>query len=291
MPKSIQTSDGRKLAYAEWGDAGGAPVFSLHGTPGCRFNRPREDDKLRDAGVRLITYDRPGYGASDRGAGRTVVDCVGDVAAIADALEIDRFAVTGGSGGGPHALAVGAGLPERVTRVKCLVSIAPYGVDGLDWFAGMDPGNVTEFGWALQGEEVLTRELGREAAEVQERVARDPTAVLEGFDLGEADLATLTDWRVQDVIRESTAEMFANGIWGWVDDDLAFTVPWGFDLGAIDVPVEVRWGADDVLAPAAHGEWLAAHIPGAVGKVESGRGHLPDPDKLIEDLSRFAHSG
>ena len=291
MPQSIRMPDGRTVAYAEWGDAGGAPVISLHGTPGCRLNRPREEDKLREAGVHLITYDRAGYGASDRHAGRRVVDCVADVAAIADALEIERFAVMGGSGGGPHALAVGAGLPERVTRVKCLVSIAPYGVDGLDWFGGMDPGNVKEFGWAMEGEDVLTPELEREAAEMEERVARDPTLVLEGFDLSDADLATLADSRVQDVIRESTAEMFANGVYGWVDDDLAFAVPWGFDLATITVPVEVRYGAFDVLAPAAHGEWLAAHIPGAVGNVESDRGHLPDPDRVIEDLSRFAHSG
>lgn len=291
MPQSIRLPDGRKLAFAEWGDTGGAPLFSLHGTPGCRLNRPQEEDKLREAGVRLITYDRPGYGASDRLAGRRVVDCVGDVAAIADALGIERFPVAGGSGGGPHALAVGAGLPERVTRVRCSVSITPYGVEGLDWFEGMDPGNVKEFGWALQGEEVLTRELTREAAALQERVARDPTRMLEGFELSDADLATLADPRVQEVMRESTAEMFANGVYGWVDDDLAFAMPWGFDLEAITVPVEVRYGAFDVLAPAAHGEWLAAHIPGAVGKVDSDRGHLPDPDQLIDDLSRFAHWG
>jgi len=219
MPQSIRVPDGRNVAYAEWGDAGGAPVISLHGTPGCRLNRPREDEKLRAAGVRLITYDRPGYGASDRNAGRRVVDCVGDVAAIADALGIERFAVVGGSGGGPHALAVGAGLAERVTRVKCLVSIAPYRVEGLDWFGGMDPGNVTEFGWALQGEAVLAPELEREATEMQERVAVNPSLILEGFDLSDSDVATLADSRVRDVIRESTAEMFSNGVYGWVDDD------------------------------------------------------------------------
>jgi len=238
MPQSIRMPDGREVAYAEWGDPGGAPVFSLHGTPGCRLNRPEEEDKLREAGVRLVTYDRPGYGASDRQAGRRVADCVQDIAAIADVLEIERFPVVGASGGGPHALAAGAGLPARVTRVKCLVSPAPYGVDGLDWFDGMDPGNVKEFGWALEGEEVLTRELTREAAELQERVARDPTSILEGFDLSDADLATLADARVQKVMREVTAEMFANGVYGWVDDDLAFAMPWGFDLDAIKVPVE-----------------------------------------------------
>ena len=172
--------------------------------------------------------------------------------------------------------------------MKCLVSIAPYRVEGLDWFGGMDPGNVTEFGWALQGEAVLAAELEREATEMQERVAVNPSLILEGFDLSDSDVATLADSRVQDVIRESTAEMFSNGVYGWVDDDLAFTVAWGFDLAAITVPVEVRYGASDVLAPAAHGKWLVAHIPGAVGNVESDRGHLPDPDKVIDDLRRLA---
>jgi pimeloyl-ACP methyl ester carboxylesterase len=291
MPESIRTRDGRTLAYAEWGDPGGAPLFSLHGTPGCRLNRPQEEHKLRDAGIRLITYDRPGYGASDRRAGRTVADCEEDVEALADALGIERFPVVGGSGGGPHALAVGARLARRVTRVRCSVSPAPYGAEGLDWFGDMDPGNVKEFGWALEGEDVLVRELEREAAEVQERVARDPTLLLEGFDLAEPDRATLADPRVQEVVRESTAEMFANGIYGWVDDDLAFARPWGFDLDEITVPVEVRYGAADVLAPAAHGAWLAAHIPGAVANVETDRGHLPDPDTVIDDLSDFAHAG
>src|SRR5439155_10749166 len=124
---------------------------------------------------RVITYDRPGYGGSARHAGRRVVDCVGDVAAIADVLGIERFAITGGSGGGPHALAVAARLPEQVTRAACAVGVAPYEAQDINWFDGMDPLNVQEFGWALQGEEVLARELEREAAEVKQRVAADPS--------------------------------------------------------------------------------------------------------------------
>jgi len=291
MPDSIRTPSGRAVTYAEWGDAAGAPVFSLHGTPGCRLNRPLEEDKVRDARVRLITYDRAGYGASDRQPGRRVVDCVEDIAAIADAVGIDRFAVVGASGGGPHALAAAARLADRVTRVHCVVGIAPYPAEGLDWLGDMDPANVTEFGWALQGEERLTAELTREGAEMQARVAVDPATILDGFDLPPADLATLADPRVQTVIREATAEMFANGILGWVDDDLAFLKPWGFDVAEIAVPLEVRSGADDVLAPAAHSEWLVAHIPGAVRNVEAGKGHLADPDEGIENLRRLAHDG
>src|SRR5450631_4216461 len=125
--RSIVVSDGRVLCFAEWGDPAGFPVFSLHGTPGGRLNRHPDESKYAVAGARVITYDRPGYGSSGREQGRSVVDCVHDVAAIADALGIERFAVTGGSGGGPHSLAVAARLGSRVTRARSVVGVAPIG--------------------------------------------------------------------------------------------------------------------------------------------------------------------
>ena len=104
----VNTADGRTLAFEQYGDPDGTPVFLLHGTPGCRLSgRHPDESRVVDAGLRLV-YDRPGYGQSARHKGRRVVDCVADVTAIADELGIDRFFVKGGSGGGPHALAVGA---------------------------------------------------------------------------------------------------------------------------------------------------------------------------------------
>src|SRR5947199_9709873 len=145
-----QARDGRSLASAEWADPNGFPVFSLGGTPNSRFARHYDENVYVKVGARVITCDRPGYGGSDRRPGRRVVDCVEDVAAIADTLGLERFAVTGGSGGGPHALAVAARLPERVTRAACASSPAPYDA-GIDWLTGMDPLNVREVEWALQG--------------------------------------------------------------------------------------------------------------------------------------------
>src|SRR5919202_2350173 len=110
----VTVDGGRTVAAAQWGDPGGFPVLSLHGTPGSRFGRHPDEDAVRALGIRLVTYDRPGYGASIRHPGRRVVDCVGDVAAIADALGIERFAVTGGPGGGPHAVPVAARRPPPV---------------------------------------------------------------------------------------------------------------------------------------------------------------------------------
>jgi len=280
---TITVPDGRTLGYAEWGDPDGTAVFNLHGTPGCRLNRHPDDAKLRATGARIVTYDRPGYGASDRDRGRVVNDCVADVAALADALGFDRFAVVGGSGGGPHSLAVAAGLPERVTRAVCVVGIAPYDVLGEAWLDGMDPANVKEFGWALEGESRVAAELEQAAREMLERVADDPANLLAEFDLPEADRAILARSDMAAVIRESVTECVRNGIWGWADDDLAFTRPWGFDPSTISVPTAIWWGAEDVLVPPAHGEWLADNVPGAITRVSTG-GHMADPDTELEKL-------
>lgn len=283
--ESLVLPDGRALCFAQWGDPQGFPVLSLHGTPGGRLNRHPDESRYAEAGARVITYDRPGYGRSDRLPGRAVVDCVGDVAALADHLGIARFSVVGGSGGGPHCLAVAARLGARVVRARCVVGVAPYGVEDLDFFAGMDPMNVTEFGWALEGEDRLVRELTRELREMGERVAQDPATLLgDDWDLDEADRAVMARPEMASVLREATEDNVAAGPWGWVDDDLAFTRPWGFDLPEIAVPVEVRYGARDVLVPAAHGAWLGRMVPGAVVVVEEEQGHMGDPDKIVERM-------
>ena len=289
--RTTTAPDGRTLCFAEWGDPDGFPVFSLHGTPGGRLNRHPDESRYAEAGARVITYDRPGYGRSDRHPGRAVVDCVADVVAIADTLGIGRFSVTGGSGGGPHSLAVAARLPDRVVRARCDVGCAPYPAEGLDWFGGMDQLNVTEFGWALDGEATLVPNIERELAEMAARVADDPAKLLgEDWELAEADRAVLARSDMARVIRETTEDLARGGAWGWVDDDLAFTKPWGFDLAEISVPVEVRYGVKDVLVPAAHGEWLGAHVPGATVDAEDGHGHLGDPDRVVQ-LTRWLVAG
>jgi pimeloyl-ACP methyl ester carboxylesterase len=283
--RTFELPDGRTLAYAVWGDPDGFPVLSLHGTPGCRFNRWGKEEVYAELGVCWVTHDRAGYGQSDRNHGRSVVDEVADVAALADDLGFDRFGVTGGSGGGPHVLACAALLPERVIRAICTVGIAPFGPPGLgkdDWLAGMDPENVKEEEWALAGEEVLTPNLETEQKLVEERVSIDPSTVLEGFELSEADRAALANPEVMQVIRESSLEQAAHGVGGWVDDDLAFFKPWGFDVSAITLPVLIKYGLTDVLVPRQHGEWLAANVPGCIVHVDDAGGHLgTNPEEEI----------
>lgn len=169
MTQRATTSDGRTLAFCEWGDPSGTPVFSLHGTPGSRLSRHPDEEVYRRANARVITYDRPGYGESTRHPGRRVADVAQDVVTIADALSLGSFAVMGGSGGGPHALACAALLPDRVTRCACIVGVAPLGDEGLsrqEWLEGMVEGNIREFSWALEGEEALRRELPEARREI-----------------------------------------------------------------------------------------------------------------------------
>jgi pimeloyl-ACP methyl ester carboxylesterase len=277
--------DGRSLMFAEWGDPEGQPIFNIHGTPSCRLNRHPNRELVRSTGVRLITYDRAGYGGSDRNHGRVVADCVADVIAIADTLGLDRFAVSGTSGGGPHALAVAALLGDRVTRAACVVGVAPYEALRDDWFVGMDPENVKEFGWALEGEDRLQLELERKDRQRQQRALGDPSEMLAEFKLPPSDRAVLAREDLLQVRRETTLESSRKGVGGWVDDDLSFTKPWGFDPESIRIPTLVWYGTSDVMVPPNHGQWLARAIPGAAVRLNE-LGHMGDPDAdLVERLA------
>jgi pimeloyl-ACP methyl ester carboxylesterase len=281
--RAVVATDGRTLTIAECGDPDGFPVFSLHGTPGSRFAGQADSGAYATVGARVITYDRPGYGGSDRFRGRRVVDSVADVAAIADSLGIERFAVTGGSWGGAHSLAVAARLPERVTRAACVAGVAPFDMPGFDWFAGMDAVNIEEMGWALEGEDVLAREIERTAAGMLERVADDPSKVIsDEVELSETDRAVLASPELHEATRRVINEAFRHGVWGYVDDIFCLIQPWGFDVTEIRVPTRVLYGLTDVLVPRQHGEWLAHNVPNAEVVIDEQGGHLPDPNLVTE---------
>src|SRR4051794_37721533 len=166
--------DGREVAFAVWGDPAGFPVLRLHGTPGCRLVRWPDEEGYGRLGVCFVTHDRAGYGRSSRLRGRRVVDDVDDVRLIADELGFEQFGVSGGSGGGPHALASAARLPGRVVRATCFVGSAPYGPPGLDhdaWFDGMASENVRDFQFAFEGEEALNANHERLQAEYEAHAA------------------------------------------------------------------------------------------------------------------------
>jgi pimeloyl-ACP methyl ester carboxylesterase len=282
----VRAPDGRVLAVAEWGDPGGIPLIALHGTPGGRITYWVDPTIYARHGLRRLTIDRPGYGASTRLPGRSVADLVPDVLTITSALGIDEFAVTGGSGGGPHALALAGMLPDRVLRCLAEVSIAPFDAEGLDWLAGMTGGNVEEFTAAVAGEEAHRAVAERERATTLQRLAEDrPDFLGDGYELSESDI--LQTRRHLQRIRHQFEDALAGGVDGWVDDMLAFVKPWGFDVTDIRLPVLVSYGRADTLVPAAHGDWLVAHIPGAIADV-SDAGHIGDDDAVEAHMAWLA---
>ena len=229
-----------------------------HGTP--NIGTPPEPlfaaaDRL---GIRWLSYDRPGYGGSSPRHGRDIASAADDVAAVADAAVVDRFAVMGHSGGAVHALACGALLPDRVRAVVAVSALAPYGGDGLEWFAGMAPQGVAALRAAAAG---------REAKERYEASASDDGSAFTPAD--HSALAREWSW-----FGSVVGPALRDGPGGLIDDDLAYVAPWGFDSGEIRMPVLLIHGGRDRIAPVAHAKWLAAAIPLAELRVLPDEGHV-----------------
>lgn len=268
----LRMPDGRALGWAEQGDPQGRPVLSISGGATGRLQRHPVEDELVQAGVRQITYDRPGYGLSDALPGRAVADAAVDVEALLDALDLERVGVIGRSAGAPHALAVAALLPERCTVIHALACVAPPGAPGLDYFNGMDPRNISRFEIAARGRDEAYPTLSAEAQGMVERARRDPTTILGLEHVPESDLA---------VFRESgrhTAQAIVDacrpGPWGFIDDLVAITTPWGFDPAATVAPVVFEYGMQDAGVPVHHGEWYASHVPHKEVRANQHGGHL-----------------
>ncbi len=268
---SITLSDGRSLDYTDAGGDGPVLLFH-HGTPGSQHPMRSMLRAAERLGLRFVTYSRAGYGGSSRHAGRSVADVVPDMTALLDALGAGRCVTAGWSGGGPHTLATGALLPDRVAGVLSIAGVAPYDAEGLDFLAGMGEQNVDEFSAALAGEATLRPPLDAGAADLRDANAAGVIAGMETL-LPQVDRDHLTDEFGED-LAANISHGLATGVDGWLDDDLAFTRPWGFDLGAITVPVAIWQGSEDLMVPFAHGQWLAAHVPGAEAHLVQDEGHL-----------------
>jgi pimeloyl-ACP methyl ester carboxylesterase len=271
-----------------FGDPDGIPIFLLHGTPGSRLGPHPRGQVLHRLGVRLIAFDRAGYGRSDRLRGRQVADVAADVEAIADHYKLDRFAVVGRSGGGPHALACAALLPERATRAAVLVGLAPRGADGLDWFDGMAQSNVTEFTAAATGYDGIAAQLKAAA----DAIRANPASLIASLEaeLPDSDRRVVADSGIRSKLVATYAEALRTSAYGWIDDALAFCSPWGFDLAAVAVPVVLWHGASDVLSPVNHARWLAERIPGATVVVQAGAAHFGALD-VLPDILRWLSAG
>ena len=268
----LELADGRVLAAIEEGDPGGALLVFHHGSPGAAVPFVPFDEAAAERGIRLVGYSRPGYGGSSRHEGRSVASAAADTAALADHLGTDRFLTAGWSGGGPHALACAALLPERVLACATIAGVAPWDAEGLDWIAGMGELNRLEYGQASEDPAEHLRWM-----QPQREVFADADAatILEelGSVISEVDAPTL-DGALGSMFAASLHAAFRDGVWGWFDDDLAYTRPWGFELSSIDVPVSVWQGGKDLMVPFAHGRWLADHVPNARAHLYPEHGHL-----------------
>lgn len=264
--------DGRSLDVRVSGPEDGVPLIHHHGTPGSVVQMRHTQRLASRHRLRLVTMSRAGYGESDRHAGRSVADVVADVEQVLDGLGAERCVVAGWSGGGPHALACGAGLPERVAGVMVVAGVAQYAAEGLDFLAGMGEQNIEEFGLALEGETSLRPYLDREGEALKDV---DAAGIIEAWStlLPAVDRAALTDEYGEDVAA-LLREAVRNGVDGWVDDDLAFVKPWGFALGDVRCPVVLCQGRADLMVPYAHGEWLAARLPVVSAHLDPRHGHM-----------------
>ena len=209
-----------------------------------------------------------------------------DGEALLDQLGIGEFLTLGGSGGGPHSIACAALLPKRCLASAALVTVAPWEAAGLDWWAGMTQSNVDEFGAALAGESALRDWMAADGEEYRHVTGPGMVAAL-GDALPPVDQAIATgDWAEHEAAGIRRA--LEHGFDGWVDDDLAFAKPWGFDPADVRVPVQIWQGEEDRLVPWSHGQWLADTIPGARFTLASGQGHFSlgeaNRDQILHDL-------
>jgi pimeloyl-ACP methyl ester carboxylesterase len=266
MEWSVKTADGRTLAVEDAGDRSGPPVLVHVGSPSSRHLYGRTVTGATARGLRLISYDRPGYGESTPQPGRTIADCAADVRAICAALGIERLVTWGLSGGGPHVLACAALLPDLVVAAASLCSPAPYDAQGLDWLAGMSPG-AEEDVRLMFGDRDVARAAFTE--EREQLLASSPAELAREWKKTspDADLAFLTDEAA------SVQQALSAGIEGFYGDNWAQLIPWGFDVAEISVPVLLLHGRRDESVPVGHGQWLADRIPGVEARFYDHEGH------------------
>lgn len=284
---------GRTVEAASAG-ADDLPVVVLHhGTPQSFLPMTSVLHAAQRVGVRLVTLSRPGYRSSSRLAGRSVADVATDVSAVLDHLGVEQAATAGVSGGGPHALASAALLPHRVRAVASVCGVAPHDLPGIDFLAGMGADNIAEFGAAAAGEGPLRDFLEAELPALADLDAASLGAAWDTL-LPAVDRACLTG-EIGAELAAATRAALDGTVDGWLDDDLAFVRPWGFDLASLAVPVSIWQGGQDQMVPYAHGRALSEAVPGARTHLLPDEGHLSivvaSFDEVLAELVELLETG
>lgn len=256
----LALSGGRTLRVYDTGagDAAGFAVFWHHGTPNTGAPPEPLFAVAAERGIRWVSHDRPGYGGSTPQPGRDVASAAADVASIADALGIDRFAVMGHSGGGPHAVACAAVLSGRVLAAVCVSGLAPFAAEGLDWFAGMIPSGAAELRAAAAGRAALEAHFASAEFDPEMFTPADHGALSGPWSW----IGTVVD------------QALASDQGGMADDDLAYVTPWGCDPGQVSAPILFVHGTQDRIVPHSHAEWLAQRCPSAELWLRPDDGHV-----------------
>lgn len=257
---------GRELCYVRWNACGDHRVLFCHGTPGSRLFRPPNLDLLSALDIDLVTVDRPGYGRSTPQPGRKLLDWAGDAAALADTLGWNRFAVAGISGGGPHALACGFALRERVTCVGAISSVAPYWPGALDGMLATTRIGFLLARWAPALLPLVSRAAVSQREQFLARLQRHLPA---------CDSAVLARPEVAEVAAENAAQALSthDAALAMGHEMVLMQRDWGFALSEVGAPAVLWHGELDRNVPVAHGRRIAATLPDCRATFIPNAGH------------------
>jgi pimeloyl-ACP methyl ester carboxylesterase len=280
---AVTTTDGRTVDVATVGDPTGHTVFLHHGSPASAVLARMFEAVADSAGLFVVALSRPGYGGSTRQEGRRVASVVEDVRRVLDELGREHYVSVGWSGGGPHALSCAALDAPRCRAAWSLAGVAPADVD-FDWTEGMGPENLEEFALAQAGGPAYEAHMASVGAEFANATPENVVALFGGL-LSGPDKAALADEGARSSLAECSRDAFRLTWRGFFDDDRAMLSPWGFDLAAISVPVEVWYGDQDLMVPPTHGGWLARAIPGARAVHLAEEGHVSLIVNRLDELA------
>lgn len=281
--KRIQLKDGRTLAYTEHGDLSGKPVIFFHGNPGSRYMRHPDDSLTESLGVRMIVPDRPGYGESDFLKGRRLIDMGNDISQLADALNLNQFAVMGVSAGGPYVAATAYNLKDRVTSGAIVSGSAPFNRDN-----ALDDVNDTYRqaykvakwpGWILRPlmRAQMNREFKKPDEYWQEVLGR----------ASDSDRAILERPEIAQQVRAYRPEAVRNGVEGWVLEARLLVSDWGFPLNDVKTPIHLWYWAQDSIVPPQMGRFLEQSLPNTIPHFLPGGGHFSFFDHWADILKEL----